>query len=173
MCKGEEKFLFSLTDWQPNHLQYLECGILLYMVLSDHPGGIGFMESDRRGLLVSEVARELESLVDSTRRGELIFNNDCLFNQRNIMQTFTREYFTILGRLTYSNFGQRILDNTLIFQYISSLGRYTSLDYVSRVALTALAFSDGGYISGNLLQIWAMSGGCSDELRRYCLVLLR
>eukprot|EP01041_Mallomonas_annulata_P013321 gene13321-28219_t len=69
--------------------------------------------------------------------------------------------------------GRKALDSCQIAQYLASMSRYSNLDYVSRSALTALIFCDNGYISNVLLQSWLMPGGCSDELRKYCLHLLR
>lgn len=49
-------------DWEPTHLQYLECAFNLYTVLLQDEAGIQFLNSDRRGMLFVEIAQEIDLL---------------------------------------------------------------------------------------------------------------
>lgn len=95
-----------------------------------------------------------------------------VFRQKCCNQRMVREYFLLLGRMTNYDEGVKLIDASMIFQHICMLGHQKSLDYLSRLALTSLAFSDGGYMSGHLLKIWSTSGSCSPELRAYSHTLL-
>jgi len=109
-----------------------------------------------------------------------------VFRQKFCNQKMTREYFVLLGRfpdagyyisslLSYilhcrmTNYeeGVKLIDSTMIFQHLCMLGHQKSLDYLSRMAIAALAFSDGGYISGPILKIWTTSSSCTADLREY------
>ena len=38
---------------------------------------------------------------------------------------------------------------------LSMIGSYRNLDYLSRLSLMSLAFTDGGFMSRHLVQLWA------------------
>lgn len=62
-CSVDEKGYFANLEWEPNNLQYLECACNLYSVLLKVDVGVTFLTSDRRGMLFSEMAHELEQLL--------------------------------------------------------------------------------------------------------------
>jgi hypothetical protein len=96
-----------------------------------------------------------------------------VFRLTSCNQTMSREYFTLLGRMTKLESGRKLLDSTKVFQHLSLIGSNRTLDYLSRLALTSLALTDDGFISRHLLQIWTTSGACSFELRQYSHSILR
>lgn len=174
-CTVDEKAYFANLDWESVNMIYLECACNMYHVLVGGDVGMTFLSGgDRRGMLFNEMSYELETLVGSTSKGwNGTHEAKNVFRMHNCSQTLAREYFTLLGRMSTTAPGRKLLDSTQVFQHLSMLGHQRSLDYVSRLALTALTFTDGGYFSRNLLQIFTTSGGCSSELRFYTHTLLR
>ena len=84
-----------------------------------------------------------------------------------------REFFTLLGRILKTTGSRHLLEGTSIFNNLSKLGTHISLDYISRLAMTSLSFTDGGFLSRHLLQLWTTQESCSDQLRLYSHSLLR
>lgn len=176
-CTVDEKAYFANSEWDYGNIMFLECACNMYHVLVGCDAGVMFLSGgDRRGMLFNEMSYELEQLVSSTTRcgwngmGNATKN---VFRMSSCTQTLAREYFTLLGRMTNTASGRKLLDSTQVFQHLSMLGHSRSLDYCSRLALTALSFTDNGHFSRNLLQIFTTSGGCSRELRGYTHTLLR
>lgn len=176
-CTVDEKAYFANSEWEYGNIIFLECACNMYHVLVGCDAGMMFLSGgDRRGMLFNEMSYELEQLVSSTTThgwngmGNATKN---VFRMQSMTQTLSREYFTLLGRMTNTASGRTLLDCTQVFQHLSMLGHSRSLDYCSRLALTALSFTDNGHFSRNLLQIFTTSGGCSSELRSYTHTLLR
>jgi len=69
---------------------------------------------------------------------------------------------------------------TPFFRTLSLLGSHRSLDYLSRLALTSVAFTDGGFMSRHLVQLWgspsvktAGSATCSPGLLLHMHAVMR
>ena len=158
----------------------------MYSVLLQDPAGVAFLNSDRRGMLFNELAFEIEHIVKlaatSKRRSiahSYSVNSSNGPSQKNVFRMYSctckmgREFFALLGRISRSSRNRHLFDNTSIFQELSKLGSYRSLDYLSRLVFTSLSFTDGGYFSRHLLQIWITQAECSEELKKYCYTILR
>lgn len=176
-CSVEEKGYFANLDWEPIHLQYLECACNMYSVLLKDEAGMSFLTSDRRGMLFNEMAHEIENLTVAAASTNVTAQSSAL--QKNVFRlyscqcTMAREFFTLLGRIVHNTGSKHLMNGTNVFANLLKLGQYRSLDYVSRLALTSLSFTDGGVMSRQLLQHWTQKSGCTTELRCYAHTLLR
>lgn len=181
-CSLEEKGYFVNMEWEPTKLHYLECSCILYSLLVDTPLGLSFLESDRRGALFHEMINQFDQLIQSevtVINGINSLSKNVLFNKPNnvfklfsMNKTMAREYFCLLGRLASSQTGRTYLETTSILIQICNFGVNKVLDYVSRVAITSLCFTDCGYMSKNLIQIWTKQDITSKNLCIYCYTLL-
>lgn len=175
-CSIEEKGYFANLDWEPTNLQYLECACNMYTVLLRDEAGTNFLNSDRRGMLFSEIAHEIEQLaqVAGSKNIMTAFNAPKnVFRLYSCTCTMAREFFTLLGRIVRTTESREFLDTTNIFQHMSKLANYNTLDYVSRLVMTSLSFTDGGFLSKHLMQLWTTQTNCSPELHIYFHSLLR
>jgi rapamycin-insensitive companion of mTOR len=187
-CSTEEKGYFANLEWEPTHLHFLESACNLYFILSENEASTHFLSSDRRGMVFAELVRDLEAVI--THAASTKSNNPSnvaalltgqayknvtlnVFRPAGCMQTMSREYFCLIGRLCHSTPGRYLLNSCQTYDHLSHLSHYVSLDYLSRVVLTALGFTDGGFMSKDLLQIYTTSGATSTNLRLYCHTLLR
>lgn len=175
-CSIEEKGYFANLDWEPTNLQYLECACNMYTVLLRDEAGTNFLNSDRRGMLFSEIAHEIEQLaqVAGSKNIMTAFNAPKnVFRLYSCTCTMAREFFTLLGRIVRTTDSRELLDTTNIFQHLSKLANFVTLDYISRLAMTSLSFTDGGFLSKHLMQLWTTQTNCSQELHIYFHSLLR
>lgn len=176
-CSVEEKGYFANLDWEPIHLQYLECASNMYSVLLKDEAGMNFLTSDRRGMLFNEIAHEIENLTLAAGNTNITPQTCAL--QKNVFRlyscqcTMSREFFTLLGRIVHNTGSKHLMSGTSVFANLLKLGQYRSLDYVSRLVLTSLSFTDGGIMSRQLMQQWTQKSGCTAELRAYAHTLLR
>jgi hypothetical protein len=176
-CSIEEKGYFANLDWEPIHLQYLECACNMYSVLLKDDAGMAFLTSDRRGMLFNEIAHEIENLTVAAASTNVTAQSTALqksvFRLYSCQCTMAREFFTLLGRIVHNTGSKHLMNGTSVYANLQKLGQYRSLDYVSRLVLTSLSFTDGGVMSRNLLQQWTQKSGCTPELRTYAHTLLR
>lgn len=177
-CSLDEKGYFANLDWEPANLFYLECACDLYHILVNDEIGVSFIGSDRRGMLFNEISRELEQLISSNEKGWVgNLGPKNVFRFTSCCHSMVREFFTLFGRMCATRQGRKLLDSTQVFVHLSLLGSCKSLDYLSRLVVTGLAFTDKGFLSRNLIQIWTTTGNCSNSLRQYIhnllLILLR
>jgi len=176
-CSVEEKGYFANLDWEPIHLQYLECACNMYSVLLKDEAGMNFLTSDRRGMLFNEIAHEIENLTVAAASTNVTAQSAALsknvFRLYSCQCTMAREFFTLLGRIVHNTGSKHLVSGTSIFPNLLKLGQYRSLDYASRLVLTSLSFTDGGIMSRQLLQQWTQKSGCTLELRAYAHALLR
>jgi rapamycin-insensitive companion of mTOR len=166
-CTADEKGYFANMEWDPANLFFLECASDLYSVLVSYDNGVAFLGSDRRGMLFNEMAGELEQLVSNDKGWVGSGGLKNMFRLVSVSQFMVREFFSLVGRMCASKPGRRLLDSTSVFNHLSCLGTYKQLDYLSRVVITGLAFTDRGFLSQNLIQIWTSSDNCSQSLRAY------
>ena len=192
-CSSDEKGFFANLDWEPNNLQYLECACNLYSVLLKDEVGIQFLTSDRRGLIFTEIAREIELVTNyasnkfyqqyiresTTSRDTVNLSSNgpkMVFRMHSCNYSMAREFFTLLGRILRDSKSRKLLDQANVFNHLTVLGQYPSLDYISRLVITSLSFTDGGNISRHLYQFWTAdetAGSCSKLLKEYLYNLLR
>ncbi len=176
-CSIEEKGYFANLDWEPIHLQYLECACNMYSVLLKDEAGMSFLTSDRRGMLFNEIAHEIENLTVAAASTNVTAQSNALsknvFRLYSCQCTMAREFFTLLGRIVHNTGSKHLVSGTSIFANLLKMGQYRSLDYASRLVLTSLSFTDGGSMSRQLLQQWTQKSGCTNELRAYAHTLLR
>jgi rapamycin-insensitive companion of mTOR len=187
-CTVDEKGYFANLEWDPTNLQYLECACNLYSVLLRDEQGKSFLKEDRRGVIFNQIALELEQLirvvepsygqqslnllVHAGAMNSTIPSSKYVFRLFGCTSTMAREFFTLLGRIVRHPGSKRLLDETKIFLFLSKMGQHRQLDYLSRVAVTALSFHDGGMLSHHLVQYWCVQG-CSSHLRQYVYSVLR
>ena len=196
-CANDDKSFFSNLSWDVSNLNYLECACNLYFVLVEDPQGFSFLRSDRRGVLFVDIAKEIKDLFDgcmsalkvgsaaSTNKSSL-YNSSMnsssnatsnaassnVFRPASCQLTMAREYFTLLGKITLLDRGRALLDETSLVYNLSLIGTCRPLDYLSRIAITALAFTDHGYMSQLLIKSWWASGKASADLKAYTANLL-
>jgi len=172
-CSIEEKGYFANLEWEAPNFYFLECASNLYSVLLRDDAGITFLTSDRRGMLFNEISAELEQLAMMAAQksfpSHILSKN--VFKYSSCYSTMSREFFALLGKIVCIPGSKKLLDHTNVFEHLSKLGQYQSLDYLSRTALTALVFTDGGILSKHLYYLWC--GSCSANLRSYFHSLLR
>ena len=64
---------------------------------------------------------------------------------------YTQHYLIIITTIITCSSG----GGTSLFRMLSMIGAYRNLDYLSRLSLMSLAFTDGGFMSRHLVQLWA------------------
>jgi len=173
-CAVEEKGYFANLEWEPGHLQYFDCSCQLYKILTSQVISFGFMNTDRRGMLFTEIVRDLEAViaqcVSPSSGSSKVLN---VFRMVSCQQTMAREYFALVGRTSSNAFARKLINKSHLYDILVQTGSHVALDYLSRNVLTSLSFTDGGYISKDLMQIYLTSGSSSTNLRLYSHSLLR
>ena len=173
-CAVEEKGYFANLEWEPGHLQYFDCGCQLYKILTTQEPGYSFINSDRRGMLFPEIVRDLEAVFSQCVSGNSLSSKNLnVFRMAGCQQTMAREYFALIGRSSASPFCKKLLTKSHLYDTLVQTGSHVELDYLSRNVLTSLSFTDGGFISKDLMQIYLTSGTSSTNLRLYSHSLLR
>lgn len=175
-CSVEEKGYYVNLDWDSANLHYLEYACNLYTSLIENDTGMSFLYTDRRGVLFFDISRELNALVDYYLNPKLssginIMKN--VFRSSSVNQSMTHELFCLIGRVSNFANGKKLLESTQLYHQLSNIGHIVALDYMSRNAITSLIFTDNGFISKNLLQIWTTSNSSSKNLVGYCQSLIR
>jgi rapamycin-insensitive companion of mTOR len=183
-CAVEEKGYFANLEWEPGHLQYFDCGCQLFKILTTQEAAFGFMSADRRGMLFTEIVRDLEAVISqSVSAGQSSLSSPSssssaprglnVFRLASCLQTMAREYFALVGRTSASPFARKLITKSHLYDILVQTGSHVALDYLSRNVLTSLSFTDGGFISKDLMQIYLTSGASSTNLRLYSHSLLR
>jgi Rapamycin-insensitive companion of mTOR, middle domain len=153
---------------------------MLYDALTEDDTGRAMLMSDKKALIFTEINREIEHVIAQTGNDFASQVQKCLLKPMNCTQSMAREYFTLLGNIICSSGGKEIMEGTSLFRTLSSLGSMKNLDYLSRIALTNLAFSDYGFFSKHLVQLWSVPGAkassgpsCSVELMLHVHLVMR
>lgn len=193
-CSSDDKGYFANLDWYPSNLYYLESACNLYNLLVDQSNaasvGMSFLGTDRRGMLFSEILNEVELLIAVASRtansvpalsvpfpasgpngasaaSTGLSSSRSVFRPYGCSQLMSREYFTLLGRLCTTASGRQLVESNRVYHHLSTLGQHPCLDYLSRTSLTAICFSDDGFISRNMLQILPASPRSSNAIKLY------
>lgn len=125
-CTNDEKAYFANMDWEVSNLHYLENACNLYHVLVEDDQGMAFLSSDRRGVLFTDISREMEQLIESASRiGMTSFGMKNVFRPFSCRHTMAREYFTLLGRLTTTPQGKYSIANFCYKSHSNSVANMT------------------------------------------------
>lgn len=177
-CSTEEKGYFANMDWEPANLMYLECACAMYRVLIENDNGVNFLGSDRRGMVFNEMTRELEQLITMNGRAWQFASPVAPGGSKNVFRfhgcnyLMAREFFALVASLCPHKAGRTLMDGTGVYTQLSKLGACKTLDYASRASITTLCFTDNGFMSRHLMQIWTATDDCSSSLRTYIHALL-
>jgi hypothetical protein len=193
-CSSDDKGYFANLDWYPSNLFFLESACNLYSLLVDQSNGasvgMSFLGTDRRGMLFAEILNEVESLIMvASRTANLlpvlsvpypasgpigasaaatgVISSRSVFRPYGCSQLMSREYFTLLGRLCVTQSGRQLVESNKVNHHLSTLAQHPCLDYLTRTALTAICFSDEGFISRSMLQIIPASPRSSFAIKLY------
>lgn len=168
------KGYFSLLDWIPDNVPFLRPACQMYTLLLNHPEGLLFLKTDRRGQLLTEISSALElearpeAAIVESHIGDL---KKRMFSPVYCSTKMLREYFTLLGLMSSSKEGLKMMEQSNLFNRLQVMGMEKGgHDFLCRLILANLDYSVDGS-SRKLLQAWMTSG--SKALRLYATCLLR
>ena len=172
-CDPGNKGYFAQLPWIPDYVPYIRPACQMYTLLLNHPEGVAFLKTDRRGQLLSEIAIALD--MEALPEAEIVESHIGALQARMFSPEFCsrrmlREYFTLLGLMSSSKEGLRLLEQSNLFQRLYVMGKMQGHDFLCRLILANLDYSVDGS-SRNLLQLWMTDG--SKALRLYATCLLR
>ncbi|KAF1332164.1 Protein required for meiosis, partial [Globisporangium splendens] len=167
------KGYFSLLDWIPDNVPFLRPACQMYTLLLNHPEGLLFLKTDRRGQLLTEISSALE--LEARPEAAIVESHIGVLKQRMFSPVFCstkmlREYFTLLGLMSSSKEGLKMMEQSNLFNRLHVMGTTKGHDFLCRLILANLDYSVDGS-SRKLLQSWMMEG--SKALRLYATCLLR
>ncbi|TDH70536.1 uncharacterized protein CCR75_005144 [Bremia lactucae] len=172
-CDQGNKGYFSNLYWIPDHVPYLRPACQMYTLLLNHPEGLLFLKTDRRGQLLTEISTALElearpeAAIVESHIGVLKAR---MFSPDYVSRRMLREYFTLLGLMSSSKEGLKMMEQSNLFQRLYVMGTTKGHDFLCRLILANLDYSVDGS-SRKLLQSWMTEG--SKALRLYATCLLR
>lgn len=172
-CDPGNKGYFSNLFWIPDHVPYLRPACQMYTLLLNHPEGLLFLKTDRRGQLLTEISSALElearpeAAIVESHIGVLKAR---MFSPDYVSRRMLREYFTLLGLMSSSREGLKMMEQSNLFQRLYVMGTTKGHDFLCRLILANLDYSVDGS-SRKLLQSWMTEG--SKPLRLYATCLLR
>lgn len=172
-CDPGNKGYFAHLPWIPDYVPYIRPACQMYTLLLNHPEGLYFLKTDRRGQLLSEIVSALElearpeAAIVESHIGALQAR---MFSPEFCSRRMLREYFTLLGLMSSSKEGLRLLEQSNLFDRLYVLGKMQGHDFLCRLILANLDYTVEGS-SRKLLQQWMMDG--SKSLRLYATSLLR
>ncbi|RLN57857.1 hypothetical protein BBJ29_002171 [Phytophthora kernoviae] len=172
-CDQGNKGYFSNLYWIPDHVPYLRPACQMYTLLLNHPEGLLFLKTDRRGQLLTEISSALElearpeAAIVESHIGVLKAR---MFSPDYVSRRMLREYFTLLGLMSSSKEGLKMMEQSNLFQRLYVMGTTKGHDFLCRLILANLDYSVDGS-SRKLLQSWMTEG--SKALRLYATCLLR
>ena len=82
----------------------------MYNLLVEDENGKNFLFGDLKKTVFYEMAKELESLVESSKFNWNTNLSKCVFRPFNCTNTMIREYFILLGRVSSTSAGKEILE---------------------------------------------------------------
>lgn len=172
-CDPGNKGYFSNLFWIPDHVPYLRPACQMYTLLLNHPEGLLFLKTDRRGQLLTEISSALE--LEARPEAAIVESHigvlkSRMFSPDYVSRRMLREYFTLLGLMSSSKEGLKMMEQSNLFQRLYVMGTTKGHDFLCRLILANLDYSVDGS-SRKLLQSWMMEG--SKALRLYSTCLLR
>lgn len=167
------KGYFSLLDWIPDNVPFLRPACQMYTLLLNHPEGLLFLKTDRRGQLLTEISSALE--LEARPEAAIVESHIGILKQRMFSPVYCstkmlREYFTLLGLMSSSKEGLKMMEQSNLFNRLHVMGTTKGHDFLCRLILANLDYSVDGS-SRKLLQSWMTDG--SKALRLYATCLLR
>lgn len=167
------KGYFSLLDWIPDNVPFLRPACQMYTLLLNHPEGLLFLKTDRRGQLLTEISSALE--LEARPEAAIVESHIGALKQRMFSPVFCstkmlREYFTLLGLMSSSKEGLKMMEQSNLFNRLNVMGTTKGHDFLCRLILANMDYSVDGS-SRKLLQSWMTHG--SKALRLYATCLLR
>lgn len=172
-CDPGNKGYFSQLAWIPDFVPFLRPACQMYTLLLNHPEGLLFLKTDRRGQLLTEISSALElearpeAAIVESHIGDL---KRRMFSPEYCSRRMLREYFTLLGLMSSSKEGLKMMEQSNLFQRLYVMGTTKGHDFLCRLILANLDYSVDGS-SRKLLQSWMTEG--SKPLRLYATCLLR
>lgn len=172
-CDPGNKGYFSQLAWIPDFVPFLRPACQMYTLLLNHPEGLLFLKTDRRGQLLTEISAALElearpeAAIVESHIGALKAR---MFSPEYCSRRMLREYFTLLGLMSSSKEGLKMMEQSNLFQRLYVMGTTKGHDFLCRLILANLDYSVDGS-SRKLLQSWMLEG--SKSLRLYATCLLR
>jgi rapamycin-insensitive companion of mTOR len=172
-CDPGNKGFFSQLAWVPDYVPFLRPACQMYTLLLNHPEGLMFLKTDRRGQLLTEISAALElearpeAAIVESHIGALKAR---MFSPEYCSRRMLREYFTLLGLMSSSKEGLKMMEQSNLFQRLYVMGTTKGHDFLCRLILANLDYSVDGS-SRKLLQSWMTEG--SKPLRLYATCLLR
>ncbi|TMW68659.1 hypothetical protein Poli38472_006127 [Pythium oligandrum] len=172
-CDPGNKGYFSQLAWIPDFVPFLRPACQMYTLLLNHPEGLLFLKTDRRGQLLTEISTALElearpeAAIVESHIGALKAR---MFSPEYCSRRMLREYFTLLGLMSSSKEGLKMMEQSNLFQRLYVMGTTKGHDFLCRLILANLDYSVDGS-SRKLLQSWMLEG--SKPLRLYATCLLR
>ncbi|DBA03145.1 TPA: hypothetical protein N0F65_003865 [Lagenidium giganteum] len=172
-CDPGNKGYFSQLAWIPDFVPFLRPACQMYTLLLNHPEGLLFLKTDRRGQLLTEISAALElearpeAAIVESHIGALKAR---MFSPEYCSRRMLREYFTLLGLMSSSKEGLKMMEQSNLFQRLYVMGTTKGHDFLCRLILANLDYSVDGS-SRKLLQSWMTEG--SKTLRLYATCLLR
>lgn len=172
-CDPGNKGYFSNLYWIPDHVPYLRPACQMYTLLLNHPEGLLFLKTDRRGQLLTEISSALE--LEARPEAAIVESHigvlkSRMFSPDYVSRRMLREYFTLLGLMSSSREGLKMMEQSNLFQRLYVMGTTKGHDFLCRLILANLDYSVDGS-SRKLLQSWMTEG--SKPLRLYATCLLR
>lgn len=104
-CDPGNKGYFAQLPWIPDYVPYIRPACQMYTLLLNHPEGMNFLKTDRRGQLLNEIAAALElearpeAAIVESHIGALQAR---MFSPEFCSRRMLREYFTLLGLMSSS-----------------------------------------------------------------------
>ncbi|KAJ0409015.1 hypothetical protein ATCC90586_005199 [Pythium insidiosum] len=172
-CDPGNKGYFSQLAWIPDFVPFLRPACQMYTLLLNHPEGLLFLKTDRRGQLLTEISAALElearpeAAIVESHIGALKAR---MFSPEYCSRRMLREYFTLLGLMSSSKEGLKMMEQSNLFQRLYVMGTTKGHDFLCRLILANLDYSVDGS-SRKLLQSWMQEG--SKPLRLFATCLLR
>lgn len=172
-CDPGNKGYFSQLAWIPDFVPFLRPACQMYTLLLNHPEGLLFLKTDRRGQLLTEISAALElearpeAAIVESHIGALKAR---MFSPEYCSRRMLREYFTLLGLMSSSKEGLKMMEQSNLFQRLYVMGTTKGHEFLCRLILENLDYSVDGS-SRKLLHSWMTEG--SKALRLYATCLLR
>ncbi|KAF1777153.1 Rapamycin-insensitive companion of mTOR, domain 4 [Phytophthora cactorum] len=161
-CDQGNKGYFSNLYWIPDHVPYLRPACQMYTLLLNHPEGLLFLKTDRRGQLLTEISSALE--LEARPEAAIVESHIGVLKAR----MFSPDY--VSRRMLRDKEGLKMMEQSNLFQRLYVMGTTKGHDFLCRLILANLDYSVDGS-SRKLLQSWMMEG--SKALRLYATCLLR
>jgi hypothetical protein len=159
--------------WQCSYMRYVKVMLSWLQLIMQSDEGLSFLMSDRRGLVVFEMADCLKLECAPESSDPKIANNPNplrLFHPRKFPYSMVREYFVIFKFLSSSANGISLLMSAKIFEIIHDLAKIPGRDALCRLVLINFNYQECSQARA-LLSHWLEI--CTPSLKLYIISHLR